>query len=456
MRSKRPARAPAARALFLGLCAAALVAGAPAPAVAQAPTGLAAAIEDADGPREIRAFYRARGHRPLWIRAGAVGPEAAMLVRLIETAELDGLDPDDYRPRALASALEKAESGTFKALARAEMALSRSFALLARDMRRPREVGMHYADAELRPEAPGLRRMLEGAAAAPSLPAYMDGLGWMNPVYARLREAAARSGLSERADPSAAELVRVNLDRARALPAPEPGKRFVLVDAAAARLWMYEGARVAGTMRVVVGKPEEATPMMAGLIRYASVNPYWNIPPDLVRIRVAPGAIEQGPKFLRAKRFEVLSGWEENARVVSPATINWAAVRSGRIDARVRQLPGPNNAMGRIKFMFPNQLGIYLHDTPEKALMREDDRLFSSGCVRVEDSARLARWLFGKPVSTKAKMPEKRVDLAEPVPVYITYLTVAVKGEDLAFRPDVYGRDRVRLAGGGGERLASR
>jgi murein L,D-transpeptidase YcbB/YkuD len=279
-------------------------------------------------------------------------------------------------------------------------------------------------------------------------------MGWMHPEYARLRRAAAAG--YDSADDRALDLVSVNLDRARLLPAADAPGRYVLVDAAAARLWMYENGRVAGTMRVVVGKPEEPTPMMAGLIRYANVNPYWNLPPDLVRLRVAPGALEKGQAFLKAKRFEVLSGWEPNARVVNASAIDWRAVLDGRTDARVRQLPGPNNAMGRIKFMFPNDKGVYLHDTPEKALMREDDRLFSSGCVRVEDAPRLARWLFGKPVSLKTATPEKRVDLPAPVPVYITSLTVAAEGQDMVFRPDVYRRDGVQLAGGDAERFASR
>ena len=106
--------------------------------------------------------------------------------------------------------------------------------------------------------------------------------------------------------------------------------------------------------------------------------------------------------------------------------------------------------------MFPNQFGVYLHDTPEKALLREDDRLFSSGCVRLEDAPRLAKWLFGKPVSLKTSTPEKRVDLARPVPVYITYLTVAADGQEMVFRPDVYHRDGVRLAAGGDGSYASR
>lgn len=443
------------RALFIAALTAAAAFGSPSLGHAEAPRSLAAEIADADGPREIRAFYHARGDQPLWTRAGRVGPEAERLLDLIASAELDGLDPDDYRPRALASALRRAEEdGSPRSLARAEMALSRSFALFARDMRRPRDVGVTYADAELKPQTPTMRGLLQQAAAQPSLTTYVDGLGWMSPLYAQLRRAAA-DGASG-ADDAALDLVRVNLDRVRSLPATAAPGRYVVVDAGAARLWMYADGRVAGTMKVVVGKPSEPTPMMAGLIRYASVNPYWNIPPDLVRLRVAPGALKQGPGFLKTKRFEALSGWENDARVVNPATVDWAAVQAGHIDARVRQLPGPNNAMGRIKFMFPNRFGVYLHDTPEKKLMREDDRLFSSGCVRLEDAPRLGRWLFGRPVSLKTITPEKRVDLDVPVPVYITYLTVAADADGMVFRPDVYGRDKVRVADGDKDRYASR
>lgn len=424
------------------------------------------AIRSEAKPRELRAFYAARDHRPIWFRDGAAGEEAQALLRLIASARYDGLDPDDYKPRAILSALKRAgdEDADAEDFAKAETLLSRSFVALARDMRRPADMGVIYPDAELRPRVPSQRELLEQAAAAPSLSAYLERVGWMNPLYGRLRQAAAVRGGFDRdyadrddfnRDDMDADLtpVRANLDRLRALPA-DLGKRFVLVDAAAARLWMYENGRVRGTMRVVVGKPSEPTPMMAALIRYASVNPYWNLPPDLVRLRVAPGAIEQGGGFLKTKRFEALSGWTQDARVVDPSTIDWQAVKDGRIDARVRQLPGPNNAMGRIKFMFPNTHGIYLHDTPEKALLREDDRLFSSGCVRLEDAPRLARWLFGKPVKITTGTPERRVDLPEPVPVYITYQTVAAEGEGIVYRPDVYGRDGMDGDGDGPTRYA--
>jgi murein L,D-transpeptidase YcbB/YkuD len=102
--------------------------------------------------------------------------------------------------------------------------------------------------------------------------------------------------------------------------------------------------------------------------------------------------------------------------------------------------------MGTAKFMFPNDLGIYLHDTPDKHLMKRTDRQLSSGCVRLEDSARFARWLFKKPLVAPSAKPEQTVNLPEPVPVYITYLTAMPEAGRVAYRPDIYRRDAARLA----------
>ena len=113
---------------------------------------------------------------------------------------------------------------------------------------------------------------------------------------------------------------------------------------------------------------------------------------------------------------------------------------------RVRQLPGPVNFMGKVKFEFPNDFGIYLHDTPDKELMLKDDRQLSSGCIRLEDAARFGRWLLRKPLVWKDRRPEQRVDLAEVVPIYITYLTAMPEQGRVALRADTYGRDATPLA----------
>jgi murein L,D-transpeptidase YcbB/YkuD len=236
-------------------------------------------------------------------------------------------------------------------------------------------------------------------------------------------------------------IILVNLDRARQLPADE-WPRYVLVDAGAARLWLYEDGRAVDTMRTIVGNAGQPTPMMAALVRYAEVNPYWNVPPDFVQNRMAQRIIGEGSSYLRDRRYEVLADWTEAAAPVDPDTIDWQAVAAGSVQPRIRQLPGANNSMGEIKFMMPNELGIYLHDTPDKSLFDKDDRWISNGCIRVQDARRLAAWLFGEMPQAEPRDRMQRVDLENPVPVYVTYLTVET-GEDggIRFRPDPYGRD---------------
>ncbi len=519
-RASRPARFPA-----FTICAlAGVLAVLPAPAGAQpVPAPVQAELNAVRIPdREMRAFYQARRFRPLWIRGGTIGPEADTLLRLLDTAGLDGLDSGDYRVRSLARAVDRAREGHPEDLAETEILLSRRFADFVRDMRRPpRETGIFYVDRQLMPGVPTIRGVLEQAAAAPSLGQHLERIGWMHPYYGALRSALAATGGSERVvrirlpdgpvlregsldprvpmlrarlgiepedgayDREVSNAVRayqrahglpddgrvgprtlvalnggvdrrrtlgLNLARARLLPVDLD--RYILVDAAAARLWVYEGGRVRDTMRVVVGRVTDPTPVMAGLIRYAAINPYWNIPPDLVPSRVAEGVLRTGPGFLRQRRFELLSDWTSDARVLEASEVDWQAVLAGQQQLRVRQLPGPENAMGRMKFMFPNRLGVYLHDTPERDLLREASRQFSAGCVRVEDAPRLARWLFGRPIRVPQGGREQNVDLPAPVPVYITYFTAAPGDSGIAFRPDVYNRDAEAL--GGGRRRASR
>lgn len=421
---------------------------------------LIAAIRSAGGDRDVRAFYRARGHQPLWVRGTMLGPEAGQLLELVDTAQADGLDSSDYRPRALASAIERARDGSPRALAKAEMLLTRTFVAYVRDVQKPRNVGMVYVDRELAPSKANEQAILQAAASAPTLAQHLESIGWMHPVYGQLRKALVasydnsyRGGGSPLAR-QREEVLRINLERARVLPTTRTGK-YILVDAASARLWMYENGRLRDSMKVVVGKSTEQTPMMAANLRYALVNPYWNLPPDLARIR-AQEVVRHGPSYLKKMGYQAFSDWSDNARVVDPSAVDWHGVAAGRHELPLRQLPGKGNAMGRVKFMMPNELGIYLHDTPEKELLKKAERRFSSGCVRVEDAPRLARWLFDKPLPLTSKQPDKRVDLPRPVPVYITYLTAMPEGRTIVYRSDVYNRDRAQLAGLGNRRSGAR
>ena len=252
------------------------------------------------------------------------------------------------------------------------------------------------------------------------------------------------------------QLIVINMERAKRLPAPQEQRKYAVVDAGGARLSLWENGRKVDEMKVVVGKAETATPMMAAYIKYASVNPYWNVPPELVRNLIAPRVATQGVSYLTDREYQVLTDYSDAARSIDPHTVDWQGVVDGRQEVRLRRLPSPANSMGMMKFMLPNYFGIYLHDSPEKEHFTKNELWISNGCVRVEDYKRFASWLFGGYVP-KGKDPkvESEVDLPRPVPVYMTYLTVAPTADGVTFRPDPYGRDAHLMERYGSQLMAA-
>jgi murein L,D-transpeptidase YcbB/YkuD len=392
--------------------------------------------------RDLRPFYAARQFRPLWLNEfGRPSGAASMLMHHLRTAQFDGVDAGKLGFTKLAKALERARRGDEDDIAKAEVALSAAYASYVQAMRGADHDRMIYESPALAPVVPTARAALEAAARSDSLEHYIAEFRWMHPLYAPMREAME--------DPrfSAEQRRRIwtNLARIRAIPAMPQG-RHILVDTASARLWMYEDGRVVDSMKVVVGKPELQTPMMAGFVRTAVLNPYWNVPADLVRTTIAANALDKGVGYLRNGGYQVFADWRSTTPI-DPAAIDWQAVHQGLATYHVRQLPGGENFMGKVKFVFPNPQGIYLHDTPDKHLLREDQRQLSSGCVRLEDAARMHRWLMGEPLPARMRgEPEQRVPLPEMVPIYITYLTAMPQGDSIAFHSDVYGRDGIQLA----------
>ena len=201
---------------------------------------------------------------------------------------------------------------------------------------------------------------------------------------------------------------------------PQRG-RYVLVDAASARLFMIEDGRVQDSMRVIVGKPETPTPALTSVIHYETLNPYWHVTPDLAQTLIAARVLKDGNAYLSERGYEILSKWGPDGRVLSPDTVDWEAVAAGSARVYVRQRPGPANSLGQFKFDLPDGDGIYLHDTPKKELFVQDQRNLSHGCVRLEDAPRLARWLLGKEPPV-ASTPEQHIALPQPVPITIAYL----------------------------------
>lgn len=393
----------------------------------------------AAGGQSASDFYKARG-RTLWF--SQPGRQTELLLDLMASAGNDGLDPSRYRAEELRRIIRSAaNSGNRRAVRKADALLSQAFVDYVRDLRTTTTgTGVIYVDQELRPGAPSARAILEDVAEAPSLETYVAEMGWMNPIYVQLRQAL----VSGQYTPEQRDLIRVNLERARELPAGR-GK-YVLVNAAAQRLFMMENGSVADSMRVVVGKPVYPTPMMAAYIRFANLNPYWYVPADLAAERIAPNVLKQGFQYLDRQGYQVVSDFVDNPKIHDPSEIDWKAVSDGRQRVLIRQQPGPHNSMGRIKFMFPNSEGVYLHDNPERELFEQAARLYSGGCVRLEDAWRLSRWLFGRELTWEGAGTEEEVKLEKPVPVYITYLTTVPDGSSVAFLDDVYKRDTRRVA----------
>ena len=337
---------------------------------------------------------------------------------------------------AVARAQGAAPNARPAALVAADKLLSAAWVQYVRALKVPVR-GMTWGDPLLEPRVPSAHQVLAEAFKAPSLIQHVRAVSAVNPVYAQLRDAAwHKLRLNGQTAPGAR--LAANLERVRMLPA---SGRFIAVDTATQQLWMYEDGRLADTMKVIVGKPDTQTPLLSGTIHYATFNPYWNIPTDVARRTVVPQVLKRGTAYLRAARYEVISGWSNEATVVAPDTVDWKAVAAGTAEVHIRQLPGPANMMGALKFGFANDLGIYLHDTPHKDLFAKGRRTFSLGCVRVEDAKRLGRWLLQADAVPPTDQPELSVQLPKPVPVYITYLTASADDGRLAFSDDIYGRD---------------
>jgi murein L,D-transpeptidase YcbB/YkuD len=348
----RPTRRPLGRAMLLALSAAVLVPAGAAPLHARPDV-----TQSADGAlrtelakrvgTDLREFYAARAYRPLWIdTTGRVSPAGETLLHQTETAQLDGLKPRKLKPGSLERALERARGGSLADLAKAEVTLSRTYVAYVQALRAAPRSPMIYESQALSPVVPTADAALHALAAAPSLDRYVATMGWMHPLYAPLREALgdARYGAGQRSQ------IALNLLRVRAIPA-NPARRYVLIDTNTARLWMYEDGHPIDSMRVVVGKPEQATqtPTMAGFIRFAIVNPYWNVPADLVRTRIAANVLSRGTGYLKHGGYEVLSDWSAHPTVVDPRRIDWHAVAAGTRGAPPeRQGPGRGSVMGLV------------------------------------------------------------------------------------------------------------
>jgi len=224
--------------------------------------------------------------------------------------------------------------------------------------------------------------------------------------------------------------IAANLERYRWMPRTL-GTRYILVNVPQFRLSAFDSGQKALDMKVIVGKDYEdkATPVFSDSMEFVVFRPYWNVTPDIAAKEIFPKQ-QADPGYLAANNMEVYNDHGRQA---------------------VRQLPGPKNSLGLVKFMFPNDFNIYLHDTPEGELFKKDVRAFSHGCIRVEKPAELAQWVLGWDAARVDQAmhngpDNKQVNLPHKIPVYIVYFTTYVDNGKLYFGNDLYDRDSKLVA----------
>jgi murein L,D-transpeptidase YcbB/YkuD len=389
----------------------------------------------------VGAVYDQFKLKPIWFRNGAPTVAATQLQQVLRRARLDGLQNGPELAMGVEAAVRQAASGNPADITNAERTLSAAWVLYVQTIKRPTP-GMIYAYDVLKPQGTRTDQILLAASGAPSLEQHVLSVAAVNPVYSRIRDAEwARMQQTGSLDPD--PRVLLNLERSRSIPAKG---RFILVDAGASRVYLYENGVPMDSMKVIVGSRKLPTPMISSMMYYIVYNPYWNAPDHLVRGPIAQKTLAGGEKYFNSMGYQVMSDWTSNSTTVPYGTIDWKAVQAGRTRIRVRQDPGPKNFMGVLKYPFPNPEDIYLHDTEAKIRFGDADLHQSNGCVRLEDAKRFGRWLLGQDPAAPGVAPETQVQVAQPIPIVLTYLTAQVSDQGLTFLKDVYGWDQPGAA----------
>ena len=482
----------------------------------------------------LQAYYQTYGGELLWLGSN----RASAFVSRLKGAEADGLDPNDYPSKRLATLSAGGPSIDKRGLAIIELYFSAAFLEYASDLK----VG-RFLPSKIDPnffiEGRALDQLsaLKGLERADSIDHFFD--KWQSPGrnYAALRIALAqhraisakggwsavplgdpiRPGTTDPRVPAirarlslteggsqvtAAEtqvynnalveavkrfqasqgldvdgvigsttIVAMNvpvqerinsiilaMERLRWMP-EDLGQQYLIVNIAGFELRRINAGEVEERMAVVVGKPYHRTPVFSDRIRFLEFNPYWNVPPDIAIKEELP-ALRSNAASRAAQGFEAVRG----DQVVDVRSVDWAGVGAGRFPYQLRQRPGTNNALGRVKFMFPNPHNVYLHDSPAHSLFGRSVRAFSHGCIRLSRPLELAEqvlrvggvkgWTKERIDDVVASTKTTVVNLREPLPVHITYLTAWVDDGVANFRQDIYGHDAKLLAALEGKSIA--
>jgi len=410
---------------------------------------------------DVQRFYAQRMHAPRWVLDGEEAQIEAAL-RVVARAPDHGLVAADYGeanlPRPLPSkpSIQESLGEDVLEIARLDLQITTALLALGRDVAlgrtSPAAIDPRWKAA--RP-VPDLAASLAAAANAGRLDGWLDTVRPVHPEYAALQTALAalRTQLgNDGAGDARVQRLVLNLERWRWLP-DDLGARHILVNIPAFRMAVREGGRPALEMKVVVGTQERVTPVFSGRMDTIVFSPYWNVPDSIAEGETAPSAARD-PRFLARNNIEILRRGPDGVSTVNPESVDWGD--SDAIKALAfRQKPGASNALGHVKFLFPNPYEVYLHDTPADALFARTRRAFSHGCVRLEKPEALASYLLrddpnwdAERIETAMHQDEERhVAMKEKLPVHIVYFTAWPDGAGgVQTFPDVYGYDTKQSA----------
>ncbi len=453
---------------------------------------------------EVKAFYTQRNNEPAWVDQRRPVGNAKEAIEVLGTARQHGFDPADYGASELlekSQAVEKIQKGTqerFERVADIDVQLTAAMLRFGHDVAVGRQNGDGHFKA--RRQQPDLVAALEKDIDHPAhfidavrpphqeyvaLQKAMDALigqrekgGWPKVPSANDAEAVKQrlaagnypdvksfqelnglpeTGVVDKATLAAMNVpiddrirqVAINLQRWRWMP-DDLGDQHFLVNIPYFHLIASESGHSVMDIRVVVGKPGHETPIFSQDMTTVVFSPYWNIPDTIAENETAP-AVARDPAYLERQGIEILRVSNTGTQVVNSSDVDWnnADAVKGLV---FRQKPGDSNALGHVKFLFPNQYNVYIHDTPADALFAKPGRAFSHGCVRVEEPETLAKyvlkgyqdWPEERIFEAMRAGVEKQVPLKKKIPVHIAYFTAWVDDNGgLHFQPDIYGYDHL-------------
>lgn len=488
--------------------------------------------ENADDLALLTQFYVERDMEPVWVTDKAPTERAHQIVRILEGASYDGLDPSDYGIEGIRGLMTSTDPAR---MAELDLRLSLSLMQFLSDLGSGRtEPSTLDPELFVYPQDIDKTRAIEQAAASDNIGVFVGGYrphqvdywrlkgilanyramarvgGWpriedgpllepgeRSPRVRQLRKLMLRlsdldhadNQVADGADPSLfdedletavknfqrrhgldqdgmvgpktleamntpieerIEQIVLNLERRRWMP-DRNQNRYILVNLADFHLELIDQGQVVFETPVVIGSLYNKTPVFTSDMTYLVINPFWNVPNGIALEEILPKS-KLDPDYLDRNGFDLFSDWSRNAALVDPKTVNWSDLTVDDFGYKLRQRPGPTNALGRLKFMMPNEYNIYLHDTPVRAHFSESERSFSHGCVRVADPEALAAailashedWSADKITAAVESGERNVVRLAEPLPVQLTYLTSWVDENNVIhFRNDVYERDQI-------------